>query len=920
MKNKLKNKFENRSRISAAVSIALGAGLLGTGFTSAALAQQPVERIEITGSAIKRIEQEGALPVQTISREEIQRSGATSTTELVQSLPAMQGYTSTTESVGGGGGGFAEASLRNLGGQRTLVLLNGRRLAGWAGQTLTGYGDGIDLNTIPIAAIERIEVLTDGASALYGTDAIAGVVNFITRSNYEKFDVSIGMSKPQHPGGKEDRISLTKGFGNLSADGFNVLFAYSKDKKNLIRSVDREFSKTGNIFFDEGGQTLNFGNFSSRSIPANVLGTGIAGTPLGDFGIANPYWVANGGNCPAGHVPEPTGAPFCYFDYVTTVQIQPEQRRENFLLSGNLKLGRNHTAYADYVHSESKVLARIAPAPVDLPILNTNPFYPIAQALGADPVANDAIARLRMMDAGSRTELDTTKAEHIVLGIKGLAWGWDYDASYVLSKNSWRQDYVKGWFASNELVAALNAQVINPFAEAGQQTPAGMAAIDGAQFNGEYRRGSTKLEVLSLRGSRDVFKIGGGVAALGLGIDTRKERATYTPSAIAMGQGNVIAGDAGAERPFDVGRRAWGIYGELQVPFTKGLEGTLALRHDDYSDFGKTDNAKVSLRWAPSKQWLFRASAGTGYKAPAVPQMSNVQQLYGVTGGSYACPFAVGDPLEVGCVAGASQYNVFAAGNTALQPEKSNQHSIGARWEPTNDLSFGVDYWNVRVKDSIGQIDESVVFGNPVQFRNLFGLFTDPTTNLPTLFILLQNANLGEVKASGLDFDFVGRFKTPVGRLTSRVLWTHMLEHKFQRQRGTEFISDLGIFTDGGVTFKNIWRWFNTLESGPWSATLAVNYKSSYRDQAYSAGDCVVTDLAGNCAASARQVKEYVTADLQATYTWKKSLKLTGGVINIADTNPPLSIKNVGGHQLGYDNRYTDARGRTYYVNLSYEF
>jgi iron complex outermembrane receptor protein len=913
--------FARRS-IATRLAAAASAALL-TSLGTPALAQDSVERVEITGSAIKRIEAEGALPLQVFTRADIERSGATTATELIQKLPSMQGFVTTSESVGGGGAGFASASLRSLG-QRTLVLLNGRRLAPWSGQTLTGYGDGIDLNTIPIAAIERIEVLTDGASALYGSDAIAGVVNFITRSNYEKFELFGGVMIPQHKGGAEQRFSATKGFGSLDKDGYNFLIAANKDHQDAIKSLDRKFANTGNIFYTQNGQRVNFGNFSTRAIPANIRSNSIPG------GLGNPFFAGLGayagknGTCPPQHLKEPTGAPFCYFDYVTTLEIQPEQDRQSVLLSGNWKLGNNATAYGEYVHSESEVLWKIAPPPIDMPINNTMPFWAtyVAPLVGA---ATTAVARWRMMDASNRTTLDTTGADHLVAGMKGLTRGWDYDASLTHSRNYWKEEYVKGWLTANGVKAALAAGTLNPFLLPGGQSAAGMATVESAQYKGEFKRGSTTLQSANLRGSREAFAAPGGAAMFGTGIDVRREQADYTPSNIAMGIGNNIAGDTAAERPFDVSRNIFGMYGELQVPFQKGLEGTGSLRFDRYSDFGNATTAKVATRWTPTRQWLVRASAGTGYKAPSVPQTANVQQHYGVTGGAYACPpWIAADPtLGPLCIPGNNQYDVFAKGNPNLKPEKSTQFSIGTRFEPTAALSFGVDYWNIHLKQRIGQIDESLIFNDP-QFRNLFTTFLDPVLGTNVLAILTANANMGEAKAAGLDFDIVGRARLGTGNLTSRLLWTHMLKHSLQDASNGPFHSDLGVFATGlgpsaGVVFRNVVRWFNTLEYDNWSHSLTANFKSSYVDQAYSKDNCSVVTAADLCIASYHKVKAYYTLDWQTGYKMGKSLRLTGGVINVLDQDPPLSIKNVAGHQIGYDNRYADARGRTYYLNVRYE-
>ncbi|QSI78230.1 TonB-dependent receptor plug domain-containing protein [Niveibacterium microcysteis] len=187
-----------------------------------AIAEEQVQKIQVTGSAIKRIASEGALPVQSISAAEIKKTGATNVAELIQNLPAMQGFSNAASNVGAGSVGYSSASVHNLGDSRTLVLLNGKRLATYAGQTFIGGSSGVNLNTIPIAAVERVEVLTDGASAIYGTDAVAGVVNFILKSNYQGLDASVSYNAPEAGGAEEKRISVSGGFGDLEQDRFNV--------------------------------------------------------------------------------------------------------------------------------------------------------------------------------------------------------------------------------------------------------------------------------------------------------------------------------------------------------------------------------------------------------------------------------------------------------------------------------------------------------------------------------------------------------------------------------------------------------------------------------------------------------------------------------------------------------------------------
>jgi len=183
---------------------------------------------------------------------------------------------------------------------------------------------------------------------------------------------------------------------------------------------------------------------------------------------------------------------------------------------------------------------------------------------------------------------------------------------------------------------------------------------------------------------------------------------------------------------------------------------------------------------------------------------------------------------------------------------------------------------------------------------------------------------MGDAKAGGLDFDIVGRARMGESKLTSRLLWTHMLQHDVQDVQGGPFHSDLGVFATGlganaGVVFRNAIRWFNTVEYGNWSHNLTVNYKSGYVDQAYDDVYCAVTDLAGNCINSYHEVKAYTTLDWQTGYNVNKAFKISAGIVNLLDQDPPLSIKSLAGHQIGYDNRYADARGRMFYLTARFE-
>ncbi|MBB5020114.1 iron complex outermembrane receptor protein [Chitinivorax tropicus] len=858
------------------------------------------ERIEVTGSSIKRIAKEGSVPVQTFSKTEIAKTGAVSVTELIQKLPAIQGFTAVSQSAGGGGNGFGGASIHNVGETRTLVLLNGRRVATFAGQEMTGALAGIDLNTIPLAAVERVEVLTDGASALYGSDAVAGVINFILRNNQTAGDVSVSISHPSSDGGGEKRFSIVKGFGNLQEDGFNILASFSHDQTKQLKATDRDFAKTGILHFDHEGQPHEFFNGSTRGVPANVLIGGV---------LKNPYLVANG-KCPPTHQQVGTA---CYFDYTSTIEINPEAKRDNFLLSVNKSLGDKHTLFADAMISRFQVTSRIAPAPVDIPVPTTSPFYSIAQSLGA---TGDVSARWRAVDAGNRTSEDENVAKHLNVGLRGTLAGWDYTTSLTHSVNEWTQTHLAGWLKRNELKDALDSGLINPFVEPGGQSAAGKAAIEQALSKGKFKERESSLTFFGLHGSRELMEIAGGSVQMGAGINAWREGTKYTPGELAKGVANGIAGDDSQDLGWDKTRNAWGTFAEIVAPVIKDLELTGSLRHDRYQKIGGSTNYKLSVRYQPVSALLLRGSVGSGFRAPSVAQMLDVQQLFGVTGGTYDCPFSASDPLAQYCQPPGSQYNVYVAGNPNLKPEKTKQWTFGFRVEPSQNASFGVDIWSVNLKDTIGQIQEDVVFGNAQKYRDLYILYTDPLSNATNLAILLKNNNLGKKITRGIDFDSKLSVNSGVGRFGTQLIATYMLKNDYERTPGDGIFNNLGRYNDSEVTFKFSGRLINTWDVGKFSNTFTINYKSGYWDQPQDV-DNLATGQTYNLT---RYVAGYRTYDWQTRYAGIKSLELTFGIKNMFNTRPPFTVKTQGGHQLGFDNRYTDPLGRTFYGSASYKF
>ena len=925
------NRSDNkRKRVSVCPSVIAMACSL---FSSPLWAQQTLERVEITGSSIRRIDAESALPVQVIKREAIERSGYTSTVDLIKNLPAVMGSSVESGTVGSETYGFAGVSIHGIGESRTLVLLNGRRLARFGGQFLDGDQNAIDLNSIPISAIERIEILADGASALYGSDAIGGVVNFITRRGSTQGSATFGVSLPRS-GARETNVSVSKGFGDYDTDGYNVMLSASSDRRTQLAATSRKFARTGEIFFTQGGQRYRFLAASGFSIPANVLDA--------DFNPLNPYLAANG-RCPNQHVVLDAG---CAYDFVRDLEIYPDRERQSLVTSFDRQLDGGAKLFGDLVYSRSRSRGTLSYNSAEFTIAPSSPYF--GQALGAgghnntDAAQGDlgVLADYRVTDLGRRVTDDRAEAVHAVLGIEGQIGRWELNLAYTHSQSVVRGSLDNGYALNSRVLTALNT-VVDPFALPGQQSAAGRQALADARYTGYWNGGKSTLDGIELRGSTALTALAGGPMQLGTGASFFHERYSSRPSALAQGLGGEVRfGDNAAEVPSSGARNVVGVFAELLAPVVKDVELTLGLRHDHYSDFGDTTNAKLSARWQPAPGVLIRGSVGSGYKAPSVLQVKASRQLFGVTSNSFDCarPDRSGVTLNdiaasfgpnVVCPNG-KQADVIAQGNDKLKPERSTQASLGLRIEPVPAFSFGADYWMVGLYNAIGQIDPPAIIDNLNANRGSFTTVDDPNTGSTKLAFFRPNLNQGKAFKSGIDFDVVGRTTLARGvGVTSQLSATYMLRDQYQAVAGGPYSSSLGRFGDDGtVTFRWQARWVNTFELGNTVNTLALNYKSGYRDPDIAASayvnlvnpDGSIGDAVDSLT---RRVSDHITVDWQTRWRVMPQLDLNIGLINLFDKAPPLSLAVGGlkqGFQVGYDDRYYDPRGRTVYANLNYRF
>lgn len=919
-----------RKAVSTAVLIALGAAAALPSF-----AQETLERVTITGSSIKRIAAEGAVPIQVLTSADIARSGATTVTDLIQKLPAMQGFSVTTTAVGTNSGGRTTASIHDLGEEYTLTLLNGRRVAP------SGSGSAVNLNAIPMSAIERVEVVTDGASALYGSDAIAGVVNFILKRNYQGGDLDFRMDRPSG-GGESWNASGTWGFGDLEKDRFNVLLSYRHDEQRQLLATDRDFAKSAFINFENNGKQYFYNRGAPHAIPGNVSVALTGGIYANQYTAFNPEYEKTG-KCAPAHELFVQANPFaqgkdaqCYFDFASTLEIFPESSRDSFFGTANFMLTPNTRLFADLSLSRHDLTAKIAANAVNIPIAKGSAQYNtyVRPYLGSIPDANvsSVTATYRMLDFGGRTSQTVTDSTHFVVGGESEIAGWNVSGGLTYSKNDINEKYVDGYSLRTPTNALLASGELNPFALAGQQTPQTLEKIRAAIFNGSVRTEQTELTGADVRASGSVFKLPGGDAMLGVGGDVRNYHFSQIPTEAA--RTSTVLFNFAAIPQFNLERKTAGAFAELLMPVSKQLELTAAMRYDTIDGVTNKDTGatvsedmsastyKISARYQPSRELMFRTSYGTGFKAPSMLDVARPRTPSGVTSNPYTCPF----PATEFCKPGRAQYQRLSEGNALLKPERSKQFLLGMRFEPTNAVSVGMDYWNVEMRDQVSSVSEALAFGNPATYKDLFTTFTDPGDGKNYYAFKLASVNIGRAKNSGIDWDITGRVDTGLGRLTTTVSGTYLIESSYTRP-GTSDVweSSLGKFgVNNAVSFRNILRASASLQSGKFTNTLSFNYRSGYSDMERTD----VIDVAASAAAKRPvlapamrlQVPEYYTFDWLTQYKHNKALDFQFGIKNLFDQAPPLSLRTGGSHHVGYDPRYTDSFLRTFYGRVAYKF
>ena len=925
--------------------------------------------IIVTGSSIKRKPQESAVPLQIYSTQDIAREGISSPEQFISLLNSngngadnLASNADITSGAQRGTNGVSSANLRNQGSGGTLILLNGRRVASH------GLGGGaVDVNQIPFAAVERVEVLKDGASAIYGTDAIGGVINFILKKNYEGFGISTFIDKTQAGGGDIYKTSVTAGIGDLDNDGFNIIVAGSYSDNKILRGTQRDFITTnapsfglsadtrGTPFatiFPVAGTLITSSNVTingNATAGVNVLnipgGAGCASVP-GQFNYDFELWG----------VAERRFA--CAYDTGRPAVLQQPLQTLSFVGRGVARLGE-HEVSLEYTRSDADSAKSFSEVQIsnngstqrlrygrtaanaavyDRIVAALRVGFPTSTFNSGDPIAY----RFRCLECGPRTIETRTKADRIYLDAKGpLFGGWEYHAGISRATSSSTSKLGRGYYfrgttasgaddpnaplapgATNRgLIGALNSGLINIFLRPGEaQTPEALAAIRAVSAEGTVLFGG-KFQVTEIDASATggLFNLPGGEVKAAVGVDYRKEEYSFNGDArAASARPTILAApfdDAFALDPRS--RTIKAAYAELLLPVFNRFELNAALRVDDYTGFGSTVNPKVSFRYAPLSAIAFRGSYSTGFRVPSFNQIFNGTLESPLPGADLADPRTCpgGRPSAMaGCAV--INPNVLSGGNVNIGPEKAKQFGLGLVLQPSSNFSATIDWWKINRTGAITTLSVRELTDNFAIFQDRF--IRDSAGTL--IQIDQRVVNAGATFTQGIDVSFRGFGDLGPGRIGLTLDGTYLLKKKSQLVPSAPISpSEIGVFTfsgDLGLRWKhNLVVSYNV---GDFDLSLSQIFRLGYQNNR-------IGQIGSGTLTRPNQVdrvSDYVTFNLSATYTGIKNFRITAGVKNLLDTDPPFAITydTDTGAGSSYEPRVADPRGRAFTLLLEYKF
>jgi iron complex outermembrane receptor protein len=921
--------------------------------------QAPVQKVFVTGSNIKRADKEDSSPITVMSAKEIAATGSNTVAELLHNIPAFgSGTANDIRDDNGFSKGASSASLRGLGTSSTLVLLNGRRIAAAAyADPNNGKSTIYDLNSIPVSAIARVEVFKDGASAVYGSDAIAGVVNFITKDDYQGAEISASTSANDDGEFNRNSINGVVGFGDLEKDRFNALISFDIAKRGQtgikdVKDIEQneyarlnyrlnEYSSyvSGNPFiFRQSAPGAAFstsaaaGRFISNST-AGCAGNLVTGSKANGIGLTSTSML--------------TGRTFCNFDTNDYQEAQSKGTDVNLLSKITVKLSDNVTSFTEvgFTRVEREYMgapkAINSTSPTTVFRVNGLPSsYQLLLPSGHpdNPYTGySAAAAFRFVGTDGSSEA-VNKTYRFLTGLKGTAGTWDWETGLLYNRAE-RDDLGHGY---------LYLPVVNRIVTENRTIAATIA--DPNAVHDVDNNGYSQVTQLDAKASTSFGKLAGGEIGVAFGAEIRKEKLGLS-SDPELALGNII----GLSNSVLAGQRTVKSgFVELRTPWTKTFEMDFAGRYDKYPT-AKSFVPKVGAKWAATDQVTFRGSFAKGFRAPALSQVSpgGVQSFNNNFADPIRCPDGISpvpgaDPLD--CRRSISS---VSTPNPDLKNETSRSYSFGAIINPTKNFDLLIDWYRIVKKNETQLLSAGTVAQHPELYpglavrdnNNLVDSSGNVIPNSGQLLAINRTfVNQGSTDTSGIDVEAAYRMNLgEMGRITTRANYTYML--RFKRVETAGDISHDLTGTNGGLSDwatsvgdmpRHRLNLASTWSRGDHNVTLTADYVSSVSllrrydsDVTYPVPYCHYGSGQPKGAYSLGGLPDYLTTNSDCnvdelltfgaaySYTGFKNWTLSANVRNLFDTKAPYDPREA---VTGFNSQLHNGMGRYFRLTASYKF
>jgi len=897
-------------------------------------------RIFVTGSRIKRSDMEGANPIQAFTREDIVLTGINNVGDLLQEIPSVAGA-GTNQSINNGGSGAIRVSLRGLGSSRTLVLLNGRRVVASG----TGANSSVDLSTIPTSVIERVEVLKDGASAVYGSDSIGGVVNIITRADFEGVEFNVKRAQSTYGDGATTDVDFTTG---VSSKNGNIVFSGYYSKQEAQWSGDRDWSA---FEFDLDPDDLTISRGGSTASPwgrYNGIDGAINGEACGSF----THGAGSGpGQSDPSDFSNPTGYDCWDWDKDTynyapaNYHLLPVERYGLFV-QGNYEISEMVNFFSEASYSHRSASTKLAPEPLaplvffgfDGAPYSAENYY--NQNFGPKDQFGNTVQiddwRRRVVETGGRSDNYTLNTTRIAIGFNGeLNDDWNYEIAYVYGRNE-TSNRTGGNFNLEKVGLATGSSfldaddnvicgtVANPIAGCVSLNVFGIPGTDTAitqemlqyvTFEG-HDVGENEQQYLSVNVFGTIAELSAGPLGVAFGFETREEKGADFPDAlVALG---ITTGGSrlATEGSYSVDE----IYFESSIPLladtmmADSLELDFAFRYSDYDTFGDTTNYKLGIKWRINEDLMLRGTASTAFRAPST------SDLFGGAGITHptvsdpcatnATSFCIADGVPSGGYqALGDQLRQTYGGSTTIEPEEADIFTVGLVYSPSfvDGLSMTLDYWDIDLENAISSIGPDVILQGCARtgaYCELIDRWPDGNVKL----IDDRTSNVGGVISSGVDLNLRYSTEFDFARFNANLDTTYYDTYDKTLADGTVQEHAGSYIKDGSGNFPEFKHTLNLgLTFDNWAASWTVRYIHEVEEN---------WTVWWSNTVGQRTIDSQTIHSLRFSY-FVDSLTASVGVNNVLDEDPPFA---ASGFNDNTDPRTYDTQGRQVYLSLGWKF